>query len=113
AGGTASSARSTRCCARPRTDAMRLPRWLARARWDRERARALDAYLAQETADNVARGMPLDEARSTARRTLGNPTSIREEIYDMNTIGWLDRPLRDLRFAARLLRTNAGFAVVA
>jgi len=92
---------------------MRLPRWLARARWDRGRARELEAYLAQETADNLARGMPLGEARAAARRKLGNPTAIREEIYDMNTIGWLDRPLRDLRFAARLLRTNAGFAVVA
>src|SRR5262245_4326108 len=87
--------------------------WLWRARWDRERMRELEAYLEQETADNVARGMTPDDAAAKARRTLGNVTRIREEIYDMNTIGWLDRLTGDLRYAARTLRTNAGFATVA
>ena len=59
---------------------MRWPRWLARARWDRERARELESYLEIETADNVARGMSAGDARDAARRTLGNLTRIREEI---------------------------------
>src|SRR5690349_15729621 len=92
---------------------MRLPRWLTRARWDRERARELESYLEIETADNVARGMTPGEARDAARRTLGNLTRIREEIHDMNGIGWLDRFSGDLRYAARTLRSNAGFATVA
>ena len=73
---------------------MRLPRWLARARWDRERARELECYLEIETADNVARGLSPADARDAARRKLGNLTRIREEIHDMNGIGWLDRLTR-------------------
>jgi predicted permease len=92
---------------------MRLPRWLARARWDRERARELASYLDIETADNVARGMSPEDARDAARRKLGNLTRIREEIHEMNGIGWLDRLTGDLRYAARTLRANAGFATVA
>jgi predicted permease len=92
---------------------MRLPRWLTRARWDRERARELESYLEIETADNVARGLSPADARDAARRKLGNLTRIREEIHDMNTIGWFDRLGQDLRLAVRLLRTNAGFTVVA
>ena len=92
---------------------MRLPRWLARARWDRERVRELESYLEIETADNVARGMSPADARDAARRKLGNLTRIREEIHEMNGIGWLDRLSGDLRYAARTLRANAGFATVA
>ena len=92
-------ARSTRCCARPRTDAMRLPRWLARARWDRERARELESYLEIETADNIARGLSPDDARDAARRKLGNLTRIREEIHDMNTHRLARSPWQDLRYA--------------
>ena len=82
-------------------------------RWDRERARELESYLEIETADNVARGLSPADARDAARRRLGNLTRIREEIHDMNTIGWFDRLASDVRFALRLLRTNAGFTVVA
>jgi predicted permease len=92
---------------------MSWPRWMSRARWDRERARELESYLEIETADNVARGMSPADARDAARRTLGNLTRIREEIHEMNGIGWLDRLTGDLRYAARTLRSNAGFAVVA
>jgi hypothetical protein len=53
------------------------------------------------------------EARDAARRKLGNVTTIREEIYQMNTMMWLDGAWRDLRHGARLLRLNPGFAVIA
>ncbi|MEO5819646.1 MAG: ABC transporter permease [Vicinamibacteraceae bacterium] len=92
---------------------MRLLRWLARARWDRERSRELESYLDVEAADNVARGISPADARDAARRKLGNLTRIREEIHEMNGIGWLDRFSGDLRYAARTLRGNAGFATVA
>ena len=56
-------------------------RFFRRARWDEERARELDDYLAHEIEDNVARGMTPDDARRAAHRQLGNATRIREEIY--------------------------------
>jgi putative ABC transport system permease protein len=92
---------------------MRLTRFFRRARWDRERARELESYIAEEIADNLARGMPFEAARTAAYRKLGNPTRIREEIYTMNSLGLLDTFWQDLRYGARLLRCNPTFAIVA
>jgi putative ABC transport system permease protein len=88
-------------------------RFFRRRFWDQERARELEAYLQQETDDNVARGLPLEQARLAARRKLGNVTRIREDIYDMNTLSLLETGLQDLRYGARLLRRNPMFAAVA
>ena len=88
-------------------------RFLFRSRWDDTRARELEAHLAIETDEHIARGMTPADARAAARRKLGNTTLVREEIYQMNTVTLIDSAWRDLRHGARLLRLNPGFAVVA
>jgi putative ABC transport system permease protein len=88
-------------------------RFFRRERWDHERQRELQAYLEIETDENIARGMTPEEARHAARRKLGNPTQIREEIYRMNSLGFLESLWQDLRCGARMLRKNAGFTAIA
>jgi predicted permease len=92
---------------------MGLTRYFRRRYWDDERARELEAYLEAEIDDNIARGMSPEDARRAARRQLGNPTLIREEIYNMNTFGFVETVAQDLRYGLRLLQRNPLFAAVA
>ena len=88
-------------------------RFLRRARWDRERSKEIEAYLEIETADNIARGMSPSDAASAAHRKFGNPTLIREEIYRMNTVSWLESIVQDLRYGFRTMIANPGFSLIA
>jgi predicted permease len=88
-------------------------RFLHRAKWDRERLEEVESYIEMETAENIARGMAEGAAREAAHRKLGNRTLIREEIYRMNTIGFLDTLGRDVRYGLRALRHNPTFTIVA
>jgi hypothetical protein len=92
---------------------MGLGRFFRRAKWDRERLAEIESYVRIETDENLSRGMPDSEACAAARRKFGNSTLIREEIYSMNTIAFLDTLARDVRYGLRALRHNPMFAGVA
>ncbi len=88
-------------------------RFLRRARWDRERSQEIESYVQIETDANTANGMPPALAQQAARRKLGNRTLIREEIYRMNTIGFLEALSRELRYALRGMRRSPMFTLIA
>ncbi len=88
-------------------------RFFRRAKWDRERSEEIESYVQMETDDNIARGMSEREALAAARRKFGNTARIREEIYGMNTITFLDTLVRDGRFGLRMLRRNPLFTTTA
>ena len=92
---------------------MSLKRFFNRGAWDRERAREIETHIALMADDLRARGVAGGEADRRARARFGNPTAVREEIYQMNSIPLLETIVRDARYALRLLRRSPGFAFTA
>jgi len=70
-------------------------------------------HLEQRAADYAADGLPGEEARLAAQRKFGNAGSIQEQAREARGWGWLERALKDLRFALRQLARSPGFALLA
>jgi predicted permease len=73
-------------------------------------AEELRFHLAEETERNVARGMAPAEAALAARRAFGNVTAAQDAARATFTWRWLEDLGQDLRYGARSLTTNKGFA---
>lgn len=69
-------------------------------------------HIDMRTEENIAAGMPPEEARLDASRRFGNRTLVAERTRDFDIPRWLDHLMQDLRYAARALRTSRGTAVV-
>jgi predicted permease len=92
---------------------MSLHRFFRRRRADAELMEEMESYMAEEIAENMARGIPEDEARRRARIKFGNPGAIRETLWQQNTVAIIDNLWRDLRYATRTLMRTPGFATIA
>jgi hypothetical protein len=85
-------------------------RFFRREHEDTELRQELESYLEITAAEYVARGMEPEAARMAAHRRLGNSTLVREEIYYMNTISFLESLSAALRYWFRTLRREPMFA---
>src|SRR5919202_275891 len=80
---------------------------------DREIDDEVQHYLEQAAATYRARGLPPEDARRAAVLDLGNVTVAREQVRSYGWEAAVESLLADLRYAARRLRGNPGFAPVA
>ncbi|MGA9246287.1 MAG: ABC transporter permease [Silvibacterium sp.] len=92
---------------------MNLLRFLRRKRSDAELQDEIETFLAEETADNEARGMSPQEARRQARVKFGNAQKVRESLWAQNSLLPLTHFARDLRYAFRTLSRTPGFSIIA
>src|SRR5262245_22891565 len=70
-------------------------------------------HLEQRTAENVAAGMPAEDAARDARKRFGNLQSIREECRELQQASFGEAILQDVRFGWRILRKNPGLTTLA
>ena len=70
-------------------------------------------HLEMQIAAGIRRGMSEQEAERAARLRLGGAEAIREAYRDQRGVPVLDTFLQDVRYAARGLRRDTGFALIA
>lgn len=92
---------------------LRLRSLVRRGRVDAELDREMLFHLEQQIAENVAAGMAPGEARTAARRTVGNLTQIREQCRDARGLNPLDHLHRDAVLALRTFRRSPTFTTAA
>ena len=92
---------------------MSIRRFFHRGDEDNDLAQEIEAHIAHEIDESIARGVSETEARRQAYLKFGNPQRVREDVWRWNTVEFVDSILRDLRYALRTWRQHPGFVSVA
>src|SRR6201987_3104060 len=87
--------------------------WLSRKKWEQDANDELRFHIAQQTAANIAAGMPPDEARRQAVLQFGAAEGVKEDCREQRRGFWLETLIADARYALRVMRKNPGFMAIA
>jgi predicted permease len=79
---------------------------------EQDLAREIEAHLRAEADEQRAEGISEAEGRDAARRLFGNVGQAQEDAREAWGLRWVERLWQDLRFGARGLRRNPGYALV-
>ena len=91
----------------------RISNLFRRSRMDREIDAEIKSHLAMRIEDNIASGMPPDQARRDALLRFGNPTVTKERVTASDAALTLESIGMDVRYAFRRLAKSPGFSITA
>jgi predicted permease len=91
---------------------LRLRSLCRRPNVDFELEAELRFHLDQLIEENISSGMPLEEARRAAQRTIGGITHWEEECRDMRFVNFVEDLVQDVRYTIRSLAKSPGFTGV-
>ena len=81
-----------------------------RRNWERRMDAELRFHLESQIADYVNQGFSPEEAKQRVHREFGSVDLAKDECRDERRTEWLDRLVRDVRYAFRSLRRSPGFS---
>src|SRR5215510_5568027 len=91
---------------------LRLRALFFKSKMEDELQAELQFHLEREIEENIIRGMTPEEARYAAIRSFGGVERVKEESRDERGIRLLEELWQDLRFGARMLVKQPGFALI-